>query len=123
MILDKFPNFSGSAPKQTWALKANFLGNSVVLPQQQDRTRCALSRVRPAGDIQTCFQRVAAMPGFVCKLERRPNLQLVAIPGPRVEEVAAPTFRSNQHVFGSLAVRVAVESCVAEDRVKESTGT
>src|ERR1700688_3579165 len=63
------------------------------------------------------------MPGYVRKLKRRPNFQRVAISGPRIEEIAAPTIGSNLHVLGSLAVRMAVESGVAKHRVQESTRT
>src|SRR5258708_2890902 len=93
MIFDKFRDFSRRPVKQTCALKANLLGDGTVLPHQQDRSRCAVSDVRPVGDIQSDFHCVAAMPGFVCKLERWPKLQFVAISGPRVDKIAAPTFR------------------------------
>src|SRR3979490_2392253 len=123
MILDEFSDFSGCSSELTCALKYNFLINGTVLPQDLDGTRERVSRVRPARDIHADFECMAAMPRFVRKLQRRANLELVRIPGPRIEEVPAPTVRSNQHVLGSLTVRVAVESGVAKDRVQQSTGT
>src|SRR5882762_337979 len=123
VILDEFSDFSGCPSELTCALKCNFLSDGAVLPQHLDGTRESVSRVRPARDIHADFERMAAMPGFVRKLERRADLELVRIPGPRIEEVPAPTVRRNQHVFRSLTVRVAVESGVAKDRVQESTGT
>src|SRR6202035_1135897 len=123
VILDEFSDFSGCSSELTCALKCNFLSNGAVLPQHLDRTRESVSHVRPARDIHTDFECMAATPGFVRKLERRANLELVGIPGPRIEEVAIPTVRSNQHVLRSLTVRVAVESGVAKDRVQKSAGT
>src|ERR1700739_1331971 len=117
MVLDKFSNFSRRSVEQPCVLKSNLLGDGAVLPQQQNRTRCAVSNVSPAREIQTDFQRVPAVPGFVRKLKRRPNLTLVGIPVPRIEEIAAPTVRGNQHVLGSLTVGVTVKSGVANDRV------
>src|SRR5258707_11129212 len=99
MVLDKYSRFHGRPVEKAYTLKINLLGDGAVLPKQQDRMRHRASGVRSPGDIQTDFQRVAAMPGFVPKLKRRPKFELVGISGPRIEEIAAPTIGSNQHVF------------------------
>src|ERR1700704_5027639 len=98
MILDEYSRFRRRPVEQTYALKVNLLGDTAVLSKQLDRMRHGASDVRPARDIQTDFQRVASMPGFVRKLKRRTKLQLIGVSSPGIEKIASPTVRSNQHV-------------------------
>src|SRR6266446_4429729 len=55
-------------------------------------------------------------------LKRRGGLELAGGPCPRVEEIASPTVRSEQHGLAALPVRVAVKprvvQCHAEQRTR-----
>src|ERR1700722_6451034 len=123
VVFDKFTRFGGRSAQQAWTLKGNLLGHGTVLPQHLNGTGYAASRERSAGDVQADFQLVTAVPVLIRELECRPNLQLVGIPRPRIEEVAAPAVWGDKHVFRALAVRVAVKPRVAKHRVGRFAGT
>src|SRR4029078_9387830 len=104
------------------SLETNPFRQGAVLAQQLHWPGRAAALERPARGIQADFQVVAAMPVFFRKLKRGPNLPLVARPCPRIKKVAVPAIRSNQHVLGTLAMRMAVESCVANHGIQQVTG-
>ena len=74
-------------------------------------------------EIRAHFQLVAAPPLPQRKFVYRQKLELIGGPRPGVEEVAAPPFGCDQHVFRALAVGVAVKSGVAKYRAQERAGT
>ena len=122
MILYEFGHFAGTAVQQARSLEINPLRQGAVLPQQLHRPGNAAALERPARSIQADFQFVAAVPRFFRELERGSNLPLVAGPRPRIEKVAVPSIGSNQHVLGTLAMRMAIESGVTNNRIQQATG-
>jgi len=119
VVLDKFSRLGGRSAQKAGTLKSNLFGDGAVLSQDLDGARYAGSVKRSAGHVQTDFQFMTAVPGFLRKPESRPKLQFVGISRPRIEEIAAPTVRGNQHIFGPLTVRVAVKSGVPNDGVQQ----
>ena len=75
------------------------------------------------GEICPRFQLVAAPPLFLRKFVDRQEFELIGCPPPGVEEVATPPFGGNEHVFGTLAVRIAVKPGVAKHRAQKRAGT
>src|SRR5690242_21749401 len=73
-------------------------------------------------EIRADFQLVPTPPLFQRQLVDRQKLELIGSPHPGIEEVAAPPFGSDQHVFRSLAVRVAVKPRVAKRRTQQRAG-
>src|SRR6516225_4079845 len=84
--------------------------------------RIAGTVVRAMGEIPAHFELVTAPPFLYGEPVNRQEFELVGGPRPGVEEVAAPPFRRNQHLFWPLAVRVAVKSGVSKYRGQQCAG-
>src|SRR5262245_52399761 len=73
-------------------------------------------------EIYADLQLMTAMPFLRLKLVDRKQFNLMGGPLPGVKEVAAPTLRTDQHVFRALAVGIAVETGVPKYGAQERPG-
>src|SRR5271163_122540 len=122
MILDKLGNGGiGCILSRRW-LKVDLLIQRAVLLQQLNWVGRVYAGVGTIVYIHAHMDLVLPQPVFLRKLIARQQLELLASPGPPVEEISAPALRCNQHVIQTLAMCIAVEPRVLRNDAENRSG-
>src|ERR1700722_17463668 len=99
MILDELGNGSIGWNLSRRRLKVDLLSERAVLLEELNWISRAHAEIRTIVHVDAYMDLVSPEPMFLRKLIAGQQLELLASPGPAVEEVSAPALRRNQHVI------------------------